>query len=161
MSKSYSVSSPHRLSSSQASHSHILTKTTSKPNKKSIICPICTDVINDASGKKPGHESIFCDGYCQEWLHRQCAGLSKAVFMTVSSSNEPFFCTRCLIQQQLREIADLKASVVALSEEVSCIKNDISILSNSPGNVSTVNPNIQHSDVTNKDTSGSQATHLT
>ena len=118
---------------------------TSKSSKKSIICPICTDVIDDASGKKPGHDSIFCDGCCKEWLHRQCAGLSKVAFMTVSSSNEPFLCPRCFIRQQSKEIADLKANISALSDEVSRIKNEVLFLSNSPGSVPTVNPNIQNS----------------
>ena len=89
---------------------------------KKIICPICAEPVEDAVGKKKGHESAFCDGECKEWVHRQCAGLSKSSFSSVSSSSDPFHCPRCLISYQSAEISSLKKSVEELSTEVAELK---------------------------------------
>ena len=63
--------------------------------------------------------TVFCDGVCQEWLHRQCAGLSKAAFESVSNSgSHPFHCPHCIITQQSKEISALKASVAALADDI-------------------------------------------
>ena len=98
------------------------TPVTSKRPPKKFICPICLEKVEDATGKKKGHDSVFCDGACQEWLHRQCAGLSKAAFSLVRSSSESFHCPRCLIARQSAEIASLKDSVKQLSSEISNLK---------------------------------------
>ena len=50
---------------------------------KKVICPICSEAIEDVSAKKKGHDAIFCDGDCQDWLHRHCSGLSKARFQSI------------------------------------------------------------------------------
>ena len=59
------------------------------------ICPICKTVIklNDSSRK-----AIFCEGECDTWLHKRCAGFSwfsKPSFKTVTSTDKPFYCPRC------------------------------------------------------------------
>lgn len=92
-------------------------------SKNSVICPICTEEVVDSGGcRKKGHESVFCDGACQEWLHRQCAGLSKAAFQAVSNSCGPFLCPRCVIAQQSKEISMLKDNVAVLSRDVKALK---------------------------------------
>ena len=97
---------------------------TSAPKRlpKKFVFPICLEQVEDASSKKKGHDLVFCDGVCQDWLHRQCAGLSKASFSSVKSSSEPFHCPRCLISHQSSEIASLKESMKQLSSEVSNLK---------------------------------------
>ena len=80
------------LPANQANVPSVSSKTISKQLKKAVICPICSDAIEDAIGKKKGQCSIYCDGNCQEWIHRQCAGLSKAAFQSASSMDEPFHC---------------------------------------------------------------------
>ena len=71
-------------------------------SKEKFICPICDDVIVDAVGNKSGDDSIQCDGRCATWLHRRCAGLSKAAFNDLASCkvSEPFFCPMCRLNQQ-------------------------------------------------------------
>ena len=86
-------------------------------------CPICCEVVNDcAKGKSNGDESIFCDGMCQDWLHRQCAGLSKAAFLYASKSVDLFFCPCCINKQQSNEISLLKQELRTLSSNISSLK---------------------------------------
>ena len=37
-------------------------------------CCVCEEIIMDTGRKKQA--AVFCDGICQRWLHRSCAGLS-------------------------------------------------------------------------------------
>ena len=87
--------------------------------KGQFVCPICDDVIVDAVGKKSGHESVECNGLCSSWLHRHCAGLSKAAFHEVCKSDQPFFCPQCRLDNQSLEIASLRDLVTALSSKLS------------------------------------------
>ena len=98
--------------------------------KTKVNCPICLDPVEDSMGKKKGHDSIFCDGYCQEWLHRQCAGLSKSHFQSVSASSDPFLCPKCIIAKQSSEIRDLQQKVNHLADRVSVLE---SLVANKPG----------------------------
>ena len=116
---STSHSAPSRTSSSN--------KTANKSPK--VICPVCCDPIEDAVGKNKGQDSIFCDGPCQEWIHRQCAGLSKSLFKSISSTSDPFCCPRCMIDKQSNDICELKRNVAHLMEVVSKISPSVSDLS--------------------------------
>ena len=102
------------------------TKTPNKQTKQTIICPICTEEIVDSVGRKRGHESIFCDGRCQEleWVHRQCAGLSKVAFQAVSKSNDDFCCPHCVITKQAKNISALSATVSVLSRDVKVLQDN-------------------------------------
>ncbi len=44
-------------------------------------CIICVKVIKDTEGKSKGQDSIYCEGSCQGWLPRTCAGIPKPVFL--------------------------------------------------------------------------------
>ncbi len=46
----------------------------------SCHCAVCAKPINDAT-----EDSIFCEGVCKDWMHRACAGLSKAAFESALS----------------------------------------------------------------------------
>ncbi len=39
------------------------------------LCLVCEKVIKDKSAKSQGEDSIFCEGSCNGWIHRQCAGM--------------------------------------------------------------------------------------
>jgi hypothetical protein len=93
-----------------------------KSSKVTIICPICVEEVIDGGKSKKGHDSIFCDGACQEWIHCHWAGLSQSAFKAVSSSTSPFHCPRCLFVHQSKEISDLKSSLAQLSNEVLTLK---------------------------------------
>ena len=57
------------------------------------ICSICENVIEDSSP-----EAIFCEGQCNTWLHKRCAGFSwysGSSFKTALSTDKAFHCPRC------------------------------------------------------------------
>ena len=89
----------------------------------SVLCSICEDAILDASAKYPGHDAIECEGLCKAWLHRGCAGLSKAAFQLASSSPKPFLCPPCRLVEHASELQTLKCTVSALCEELSALKD--------------------------------------
>ena len=51
-----------------------------------VSCPICEELIDDNV-----HESIFCSGQCQSYVHRGCGGLSHVAFEATKVSG-PFHC---------------------------------------------------------------------
>ena len=98
-------------------------KTTLKTSKskrkvKETCCSICLDTIEECEGGKAGHDAVFCDGLCQGWLHRGCAGLTKTAFSTVSRSEDPFFCPHCRLDYHNKEITFLKDTLKSLMEEL-------------------------------------------
>ena len=93
--------------------------------KQLIKCPICTEEVVDSVGHKKGHESIFCDGRCQEWVHRQCAGLSKVAFQAVSNSDNQFHCPHCVIIQQSEDISALSATVSVISRDIKALQEKL------------------------------------
>ena len=103
----------------------VASRQTNKLTRQPIKCPVCTEEVTDGGGRKKGQESVFCDGRCQEWVHRQCAGLSKVAFQAVSNSDAQFRCPRCIIVQQAEEISALRASVDALACDVKLLHEKI------------------------------------
>ena len=61
----------------------------------------------------------FCEGECQKYVHRQCAGLTKGQFAKAAESDSPYYCLHCTVSLQNAEIAKLKQLV---SELTSIIK---------------------------------------
>ena len=100
-------------------------KKASKQTKQPVMCPICCEEVVDDVGRKRGHESIFCEGRCQEWVHRQCAGLSKVAFQAVANSDKQFRCPRCVIIQQSEDISALSATVSVLSRDVKALQEKL------------------------------------
>ena len=131
-----------RLNGSQRTSSPLPSaQLTSKRKKRvQVTCPICEDLVEDASSKKKGHDAIFCDGACQEWLHRQCAGLSKVNFESARSSELPFLCPCCLVAANSKELATLKEAVVELVAEVSKLKSLCSSIVDNNDTSSTLQP---------------------
>ena len=104
-----------------------------KPNKlkretAQCLCPICVELITETNGRKEGHDAIVCDGGCQVWLHRRCAGLSKYKFKLASESKAPFFCPHCKSDRLSAEIDSLKALVSNLSNELTEVKKSLDSL---------------------------------
>ena len=44
-------------------------------NSVRVECPTCLKLIKDATGACEGEEALFCEGICQCWYHRWCAGV--------------------------------------------------------------------------------------
>ena len=93
-------------------------------------CAICEDIIVEESQDLSGQDAIFCEGSCQAWLHRGCAGLSKSAFLSLNGSSVPFACVHCRLNQQEKEISQLK-------NLVSKITADLTALSTSPPQMAT------------------------
>lgn len=109
--------------------------TSAKSNKKeSCVCPICDAVIRESAGRRHGQdlEAVECSGLCASWVHRQCAGLSKVAFQSVSTSTKPFFCPQCRLDQQELELISLRDLVGALGKEIGELRAQFSANSSAP-----------------------------
>ena len=97
------------------------------------ICPICEDPILDAKGRRKGKDASFCDGTCQAWLHRRCAGPSRAAFEAKISCNAAFYCPSCRLSNLEQTVADMKKELTAIKSMAAanstgpiCLKQTIS-----------------------------------
>ena len=75
-----------------------------------------------------GQDSISCDGDCNTWLHRGCAGLSKKAFRALKDSEKPFYCVSCRLSIHSDEIESLKSSLKLLQEEMGSLKSSINVV---------------------------------
>lgn len=87
------------------------------------ICLVCLDPIIDATEKEEGQEAIFCESLCNSWLHRQCAGLSQALYKLYQDGDDPFFCPHCRLTTQESQLRELKSAVESLTKEVALLKS--------------------------------------
>ena len=94
--------------------------------KSQQVCPICDDIILDDTKNQKAHDSIWCDGECNTWLHRGCAGLSKKKFLALKNSDDPFLCVSCHLSAHSTEIYDLRNDLCAMKDELSQLKSLIS-----------------------------------
>ena len=83
-----------------------------------LPCPICEEVIKESTDDAPGDEPIFCEGQCEAWYHRRCAGISKSAYESASESENPFYCMSCLQVHYNNEISQLKEQIAALSSKI-------------------------------------------
>ena len=64
---------------------------------------------------------FFCDGTCNTWLHRGCAGISKKDFQRMSDqgqSDMKFCCVSCQLKSHVSDIESLKSSLRSQSSEI-------------------------------------------
>ena len=83
-------------------------------------CAVCEQDIVD--GKD---QALFCEGLCQGWFHRYCAGVSILHFDALSSSSEPFQCAGCFQKHCTTEIANLKTTISSLRAEVAELRETL------------------------------------
>ena len=65
-----------------------------------------------------GEDAFQCEGACQLWFHRYCAGGSQTAFRSLASSGKPFFCLPCSQERHQSTVSELQSEVVALREQV-------------------------------------------
>ena len=95
-----------------------------KPKKKGgCICPICLETIIESTKSKPGHDAIFCEGYCSSWLHRKCAGLPKPLFTTLVKSSDPYICPHCQLRIVTVEVSKLKEAIESLNKTITSLQS--------------------------------------
>ena len=87
------------------------------------VCPMCTNVIVDATETSEGEEALFCEGTCQKWLHRWCAGVHKDNFAIIAASSKPFVCPSCCLAEHRQLITTLIATVETLKEGMKSVQH--------------------------------------
>ena len=95
--------------------------------KGGCICPICMEIIVESTKSKAGHDAIYCEGYCNSWLHRRCEGLSKPLFTCMEKSTDPFYCPHCQLKNYSTEIANLKSTIASLTQTVSMLQSSFKL----------------------------------
>ncbi len=73
-------------------------------------------------------ESILCDGVCNSWPHRHCAGLSKIAFEQASKSDDKFLCPMCRLTNQEPEIELLKGRVASLEHKLGSVLVKVNLM---------------------------------
>ena len=63
-------------------------------------------------------EALYCEGICQRWLHKYCAGVTSAQYAAMSSTPYPFLCVGCFHTKQTDELTKLKSIINTLQDEV-------------------------------------------
>ena len=92
--------------------------------KRSVTCAVCEQNIVD--GKD---QALFCEGVCQRWLHRYCAGVSVPHFKSVSASSEPFYCIGCFQATHSAELTSLKETISSMQTEIAELKENLKVMS--------------------------------
>ena len=59
-------------------------------------------------------EAIFCQGLCQGWLHRKCAGLANTFFQKLKEN----LCVFCQLFEQVSLIDELKEDIRVLKTKL-------------------------------------------
>ena len=87
-----------------------------KKSKRNTTCPICDETIKEPTKHRKGDDSIYCEGYCDAWIHRRCAGLSAATLAVLGEAGEDqtFFCLYCELQAHKAEIENLMSTITEL-----------------------------------------------
>ena len=97
------------------------------------ICPICLDKIVEDSENTEGHDAVYCEGTCDTWIHRRCAGLSKTLFKVYQNSDKPYHCPHCKLLEYETLTKELISRLEALENRTTT--NEITtITSNLPNN---------------------------
>ena len=114
------------------------------PGEESTTCPICLDPIIDATEDTEGQEAIFCEGECDAWLHRQCAGLSQRLFKIYHDRDDPFHCPNCRLITQEHQMQELKSTIESLHKKVSELKAQSKDTTDLPNSVQESQDGIPH-----------------
>ena len=106
-------------------------KGASGTKQKKENCIVCEKAIKDSdeANKVKGQDSLLCEGNCQRWMYRICAGISKQAQLEADNSNDPFLCHRCISSRQTKEIITLQAMVSRLESELTSLKAKLDPLS--------------------------------
>ena len=103
-------------------------KTVMEDAQCATVCTMCSKTVEEASGESAGQEALFCEGACQRWFHRWCAGVSSEQFELLTKSTEFFLCSVCASQEQQKTIRELHGNVRALNTELLLLKATVAAL---------------------------------
>jgi len=86
---------------------------------------------------------IFCEGACDSWIHRRCAGLPKIVFESIKLSEKPFFCPFCRISEFERLIKGMQTTITSLENKIATFENKSTLPTYTSSNHTKVNNDTQ------------------
>ena len=95
-------------------------KAISKESNKSLpACDLCTDFISSPE------DFLKCEGPCQQYMHRYCAGLTRTYYNELEASDEPFKCMPCSLKSQNQIVASLLTTIEELKTQVSDLQEKV------------------------------------
>ena len=86
-------------------------------------CSICCQPVLDKD------DALFCDGKCQQWLHRYCGSVTEQQHKVITDSQHSFLCPCCDRERQQVEITELRDNVEAMKMELAQLKESLATLS--------------------------------
>ena len=82
-------------------------KATTTNSCSKMKCDLCLAAI--AEDKE---DALQCEGTCQLWFHRYCAGVSQSHFRTLASANDkPYVCLHCSHEHHQATVNELRSEV--------------------------------------------------
>ena len=67
---------------------------------------------------KATEQVLHCEGNCDKFFHRYCAGISKGYYQDLLTSSKPFVCLVCTQQLHKAELSNLHSEIAALKQEL-------------------------------------------
>ena len=52
-------------------------------------------IEGDHNKGEPGDDAMYCEGKCDTWIHRKCAGLSKQQYEALTEEDAPYISPHC------------------------------------------------------------------
>ncbi len=93
-------------------------KATTEVNK--VKCDLClAAIVNNKD------DALQCEGSCQLWFHRYCAGVSLSHFKSLANSSKPFVCLHCSQEHHQVVVNELKSEVASLKAEVAELREGV------------------------------------
>ena len=102
----------------------VVKKTKETQDDNQIECLICDNIILEPGENTDGHDAVFCEGECQGWIHRHCAGITRPVFEKLLSESAPYLCPHCTYSKQYNEISALKETIKTLTDKISKLEGN-------------------------------------
>ena len=88
-------------------------KATAANNSNRVKCDLCLAAIVEDK-----EDALQCEGTCQLWFHRYCAGVSQSLFKSLAGDDKPFICLHCSQESHHATVNELQSEVAALRAEV-------------------------------------------
>lgn len=93
-------------------------KSTDSKHESYALC--CERIVENED------EALFCEGNCQQWVHRYCAGISEKHYKSLDSSSPPFLCYACYVEAQRKLVANFESVVATLTAEIAELRKVVS-----------------------------------
>lgn len=94
-------------------------QTNAQKSTNTRICDLCDGPF------KATEQVLHCEGSCDKFFHRYCAGISKGHYQDLLTSSTPFVCLVCTQQLYKAELSNLHSEIAALKQELCDIRKSI------------------------------------